>query len=73
MNFTEKQLIEESQSLYNDIDFYIEQLISARINHDSMAEGKALFMMEGLMCRTEQHLTCVIDYLNEIPDTDKTE
>ncbi len=73
MNFTKNQLIEESKSLYNDISFCIEQLISARISHDSMAEGKALFMMEGLMCGTEQHLTCVIDYLNEISDTDKTE
>jgi len=35
--------------------------LKARGSHDTEAEGKALFKMEGLMVGTLQHLSCIIE------------
>ena len=60
------KLRQSTQELYNDIDSCITDLINARIAHDSEAEGKALFKMEGLMVGTMQQITCILDFLEDI-------
>ena len=61
-----EKLKQSTTELYNDIDKCISELIHARIAHDSEAEGKALFKMEGLMVGTMQQITCILDFLEDI-------
>ena len=49
--------------LYEDIDKCIADLVSARINKDVFAEGRALFTMESLMVATMQELSYIHDFL----------
>ena len=51
----------ESNILYQEIDECITELLKARGSHDTEAEGKALFKMEGLMVGTLQHLGCIME------------
>ena len=63
----DKHLIQiESAKLYNDIDSCIDELIKARVEKDSLAEGKALFRMEPLMVATQQHLSWLLDEVKEV-------
>ena len=62
------KIIEECKNLYFDIDSCIDELIKARMSHDTEAEGKALFRMEGLMVGTLQDLSCIEDYLEKQKD-----
>jgi len=55
----------EINTLYADIDSCISELLAARTNKDSEAEGKALFRMEGLMVATLQDLSCIEDWLEK--------
>jgi hypothetical protein len=57
----DERIRKEVDTLYTDIDSCITELISARTNKDSEAEGKALFKMEGLMVGTLQDLSCIKD------------
>lgn len=61
-NHFDPELIKSSEVLYFDIDECISDLLKARLEHDSEAEGKALFKMEGLMVATLQQLSCIIEY-----------
>ena len=61
MRPNKKELIEASKTLYNEIDECITNLLHARVNKDTNAEGMALFKMEGLMVGTLQHLSCIIE------------
>ncbi len=61
-----EKLKQSTTELYNDIDNCVSELIHARTAHDSEAEGKALFKMEGLMVGTMQQITCILDFLDDI-------
>lgn len=65
MNYTDKDIIRESKELYEEIDSCISDLITARMNKDAYEEGKAIFVMESLMVNTMQHLSCMINFLEE--------
>lgn len=58
-----EKIRKEINTLYSDIDDCISELLAARTNRDTEAEGKALFRMEGLMVGTLQDLSCIEDYL----------
>ena len=61
----DERIRKEINILYADIDACITELLKARTNKDSEAEGKALFKMEGLMVATLQDLSCIEDYLEK--------
>ena len=60
-----EKITSEAQSLYNDIDKCIDKIISARTQHDSQLEGKALFQMEGLMVCTQQFLAWLMEQIDD--------
>jgi hypothetical protein len=61
----DERIRKEINTLYSEIDTCISELLKARIDKDSEAEGKALFKMEGLMVATLQDLSCIEDYLEK--------
>lgn len=61
----DEKIKKEIRTLYKEIDSCIGELLKARTNKDTGAEGKALFKMEGLMVRTLQDLSCIEDYLEK--------
>ena len=63
----DERIRKEINTLYSEIDACITELLKARTDKDSEAEGKALFKMEGLMVGTLQDLSCFSDYLEKQP------
>ena len=61
----DERIRKEINTLYSEIDTCISELLEARTDKDSEAEGKALFKMEGLMVATLQDLSCIEDYLEK--------
>lgn len=61
----DERVRKEINTLYTDIDTCISELLKARTDKDSEAEGKALFKMEGLMVATLQDLSCIETYLEK--------
>lgn len=61
----DERIRKEISNLYSDIDGCITELLKARTDKDSEAEGKALFKMEGIMVGTLQDLSCIEDYLEK--------
>lgn len=61
----DERIRKEIRTLYNEIDSCIDELLKARTDKDTEAEGKALFKMEGLMVATLQDLSCIEDYLEK--------
>lgn len=61
-----EKIREEIHTLYSEIDLCILDLLKARADKDTEAEGKALFKMEGLMVATLQDLSCIEDYLDNL-------
>ena len=57
------RLLASVDKLYKDIDKCITDLVSARINKDVFADGRALFTMESLMVATLQELSYIHDFL----------
>lgn len=56
-----KELIEEVESLYNQIDKAQVHLVNARLNNDDEGEKSAISEMETAMCNTMQLLKCFIE------------
>ena len=67
----DERIRKEINTLYSEIDTCISELIKARTDKDSKAEGKALFKMEGLMVATLQDLSCIEDYLEKKKEPEK--
>ena len=67
----DEKIRKEINTLYSDIDTCISELLKARTDKDSEAEGKALFKMEGLMVGTLQDLSCIEAYLEKQKEQDK--
>lgn len=65
----DERIRKEIDTLYSEIDTCISELLKARTDKDSEAEGKALFKMEGLMVATLQDLSCIEDYLEKQKET----
>ena len=63
-----KQIIESIERLYNDLDKCVTDLLKARMDKNTEAEGKALFTMEGLMVACQQELSFLHDYLKDKPE-----
>ena len=63
-----KELIEEAESLYKQIDKAQVHLVNARLNNDEEAKKKAISRMETAMCGTQQFLKCIIDRKDNIVD-----
>ena len=61
----DEKIRKEINILYSKIDNCISELLKARTDKDSEAEGMALFKMEGLMVATLQDLSCIEDYLEK--------
>ena len=67
-----KELIEEAENLYKQIDKAQVHLINARLNNDEEGEKSAISEMETAMCDAMQLLKCFIDrkdnivYLSEV-------
>ena len=63
-----KELIEEVESLYNQIDKAQVHLINARLNNDEEGKKSAISEMETAMCDASQFLKCIIDRKDNIVD-----
>ena len=57
------ELIESSWALSYEIDRCITDLLLARFDKDDQHEREELSRMESLMVQTQQHLSCITDYL----------
>ena len=62
------KLIEESESLYKQIDKAQVHLINARLNNDEEGKKSAISEMETAMCNTMQLLKCFIESKDNIVD-----
>ena len=62
------ELIEESESLYKQIDKAQVHLINARLNNDEEGKKSAISEMETAMCNTMQLLKCFIERKDNIVD-----
>ena len=56
-----KELIEESENLYKQIDKAQVHLINARLNNDEEGKKSAISEIETAMCDAMQLLKCFID------------
>ena len=56
-----KELIEEVESLYNQIDKTQVHLVNARLNNNEKGEKSAISEMETAMCSAMQLLKCLIE------------
>ena len=63
-----KELIEEAERLYRQIDKAQVHLINARLNNDEEGKKSAISEMETAMCNTMQLLTCLIERKDNIVD-----
>ena len=63
-----KELIEEVESLYNQIDKAQVHLINARLSNDEEGKKSAISEMEMAMCNAIQLLKCFIDRKDNIID-----
>ena len=63
-----KELIEEAESLYKQIDKAQVHLINARLNNDEKGKKSAISEMEAAMCNAMQLLKCIIDRKDNIVD-----
>ena len=63
-----KELIEEAESLYKQIDKAQVQLINARLNNDEEGKKWAISEMETAMCDVSRLLKCFIDRKDNIVD-----
>ena len=66
---TKEKVIESIEELYPNLDKCVTDIVKARLNKDAIAEGRALFSMEGLIVACMQELSFIHDYLkaqNEI-------
>ena len=63
-----KELIEEAEKLYKQIDKAQVHLINARLNNDEEGKKSAISEMETTMCNAMQLLKCFIDRKDNIVD-----
>ena len=63
-----KELIEEAEKLYNQIDKAQVHLINARLNNDEEGKKSAISEMETAMCDVSRLLKCFIDRKDNIVD-----
>ena len=66
-----KELIEEAENLYKQIDKAQVHLINARLNNDEEGKKSAISEMETAMCNTMQLLKCFIERKDNIVDLSK--
>ena len=59
------KLIESIESLYNDIDQNISDLIKGRKHKIAALEGKAMYNLEKLAVDTQHELTVILNYIRE--------
>ena len=62
---TPKELLDDMEALYTDIDKCIMALVSGRANKDDTAIANAQHKMESLMVRTQQEMRVIADYLTK--------
>ena len=60
-----KNIIESIESLYNDIDQNISDLIKGRKHKIAALEGKAMYNLEKLAVDTQHELTVILNYIRE--------
>lgn len=63
-----KELIEEAESLYKQIDKAQVNLINARLNNDKEGKKSAISEMETAMCNASQLLKCFIERKDNFVD-----
>ena len=63
-----KELIEEAEEIYNQIDRAQVHLINARLNNDDEGKKSAISEMETTMCKAMQLLKCFIERKDNIVD-----
>ena len=63
-----KELIEEAESLYKQIDKAQVHLINARLQKDEEGKKSAISEMETAMCDVSRLLKCLIDRKDNIVD-----
>ena len=63
-----KELIEEAEEIYNQIDKAQVHLINARINNDEEGKKSAISEIETAMCNAMQLLKCFIEHKDNIVD-----
>ena len=63
-----KELIEEVENLYDQIDKAQVHLVNARLNNNEEGEKSAISEMETAMCNTMQLLKCFIERKDNIVD-----
>ena len=63
-----KELIEEVESLYNQIDKAQVHLVNARLNNNDEGKKSAISEMETAMCSAMQLLKCLIERKDNIVD-----
>ena len=63
-----KELIEEAEKLYKQIDKAQVHLINARLHNDRKSKKSAITEMETAMCNAMQLLKCFIEYKDNIVD-----
>lgn len=61
-----KELIEEAEEIYNQIDKAQVHLINARLNNDDEGKKSAISEMETTMCNAKQLLTCLVERKDNI-------
>ena len=61
-----KELIEEVESLYNQIDKVQVHLVNARLNNNEKGEKSAISEMETAMCDVSRLLKCLIERKDNI-------
>ena len=63
-----KELIEEAEEIYNQIDKVQVHLINARLQKDEEGKKSAISEMETTMCNAMQLLTCLVEHKDNIVD-----
>ena len=65
---TMKELIEEAESLYKQIDKTQVHLINARLSNDEEGKKSAISEIETVICNASQLLKCLIERKDNIVD-----
>ena len=60
---TKKEAIKSIEELYSELDKCVTDIVKARLDRNSEAEGKALFRMEGLIVACQQELSFLHEFL----------
>ena len=63
-----KELIEEAEEIYNQIDKAQVHLVNARLNNNEEDKKSAISEMETAMCNAMQLLKCFIEHKDNIVD-----